>query len=87
MFRFWLTLDDAAPSLPLMTRGEILILNERVKGISQMVFNLAAALVAAIVARFYALGSADFVAILWCLGVAVLVFVAWKVLYMLESEH
>lgn len=70
-----------------MTRGEILVLNERAKAVSQAFFNLAIALIAAIAARLYALGGVDITAIFWSLGVVVLAFVAWKILYLLEPEY
>jgi predicted MFS family arabinose efflux permease len=65
--------------------SETLIANERLKAISNAFFNLAVALVAAIAGRMYLTGV-DLVAVGWSVGCAALIWVAWKVLYLLEKE-
>lgn len=69
-----------------MTRAEIIVLNERVKAVSHVFFNLATALAAATATRVYLLGTMDISATTWSMGIVALVFVGWKVLYLLETE-
>ena len=69
-----------------MTESQILTLNERVKGFSNYLFNLSAALLAAAAARAWVNGGVDLSALLW-LAVAIgLLLLAHGVLYLLEPE-
>jgi hypothetical protein len=58
--------------------------NERIKGISGVLNNLGAALLAVSVGRM-SLNEADLVALLWFLGSCVLLFGGWAVLGLLEE--
>ena len=67
-----------------MTESQILTLNERIKGFSNYFFNLSAALIAAAVARLWVRGDVDLGALAWLAGAAILLWLAWSVLYLLE---
>ena len=69
-----------------MTESQILTLNERVKGFSNFLFNLAAALLAATTARAWVNGGMDFSALLWLAVAIALILLAHRVLYLLEPE-
>lgn len=69
-----------------MTREQILVLNERVKAGSSYLFNLAVALTAAVVVRLWSKGDIDLPALAWTAIVIILIFVALKLLYLLEAE-
>ena len=69
-----------------MTESQILTLNERVKGFSNYFFNLSAGLIAAAVARLWVKSDVDLSALAWLAGAAVLLWLAWSVLYLLEPE-
>lgn len=69
-----------------MTESQILTLNARVKGFSSYFFNISAALTAAAVARMWVTGDVDLAASMWLAGAAVLLWLAWTVLYLLEPE-
>lgn len=75
----------AAAVSRLMTESQILTLNERVKGFSNLFFNLAAGLAAATAARIWVDGV-DLAALLWVAGVTVLLSLASALLYLLEPE-
>ncbi len=68
-----------------MTESQILILNERVKGFSNLAFNLAAGLAAASAARFW-LQGVDLAGLFWVAGAIVLLLLASGLLYLLEPE-
>ncbi|HEY0131473.1 MAG TPA: hypothetical protein VGB57_08705 [Allosphingosinicella sp.] len=70
-----------------MTDSQILTLNERVKGISGYLFNLSAVLVATAVARMWVKGDVDFAALIWVAGGAILLWLGWSILYLLEPEN
>ncbi|HEU0098922.1 MAG TPA: hypothetical protein VFQ67_09130 [Allosphingosinicella sp.] len=68
-----------------MTGSQILTLNERVKGFSNFVFNLAAALAAASAARMWVKGV-DLATLLWIGGAIALLSLASAILCLLEAE-
>ena len=70
-----------------VTESQILTLNERVKGFSNYLFNLSAALLAAAVARMWVKGGVDLGGLLW-LAVAIgLLLLASGILYLIEPEN
>jgi hypothetical protein len=67
-----------------VTEPQILTLNERVKGFSNFLFNLAAALIAATGARLWARVDVDLTVVAWLGGATALLLLASGVLYLLE---
>lgn len=70
-----------------MTESQILTLNERVKAFSSYFFNLSAVLVATAVARLWVKANVDFAALMWFAGGAILLWLGWSILYLLEPEN
>ena len=69
-----------------MTESQILTYNERVKGFSNFLFNLAAALIAATAARIWAWTGPDLSALAWMIVAVILLLLASGLLYLLEPE-
>jgi hypothetical protein len=69
-----------------VTESQILTLNERVKGFSNYLSNLSAALLAASAARAWVQGGGDLAAAAWLAGALGLLWLAYAVLYLLEPE-
>jgi threonine/homoserine/homoserine lactone efflux protein len=69
-----------------MTESQILTLNERMKAVSGYFFNLSAVLVATAVARIWVKSDMDFAALIWFAGGAILLWIGWSILYLLEPE-
>jgi uncharacterized membrane protein YjjP (DUF1212 family) len=70
----------------LATESQILTLNERVKGFSNYLFNLSAALTAATGARLWARVDFDLTALAWLGGSIALLLLGSGVPYLLEPE-
>jgi hypothetical protein len=68
-----------------MTESQMLTLNERVKGFSNLAFNLSAGLAAATAARVWVKGI-DLAALVWVAGAIALLSLASGLLYLLEAE-
>ena len=68
------------------SRAEALISNERIKALSGFIFNLAIALTITIVVRVYGGGGFDWTALGWTIVDAMLIFIAYKTLSLLEVE-
>jgi FtsH-binding integral membrane protein len=69
-----------------VTREQIVVMNERLKAFSNFALNLTAALIAAVVARVWGGSGLDLTALSWAGGVLLLAFLAYKLLYLLETE-
>ncbi|MEI9850379.1 MAG: hypothetical protein WDN24_05350 [Sphingomonas sp.] len=69
-----------------MDRAGILRWNERTKAVSGLCFNLGGALLAAVVVRLFNLASIDLEAALWLMTMAVLFWIAYMLLGLLEPE-
>ncbi len=69
-----------------MTDARIVRLNEQLKGISSVFFNLGAGTVAAAAARFAGSGGADWIGIGWLVGALVLIWLGAMVLTLMEPE-
>ena len=69
-----------------MTREQILVMNERLKAFSNFALNLAAALSAAVAVRMWTRVGLDLNALVWGVGVVALMFIAYKLLYLMEVE-
>lgn len=78
--------DDAARSIAARDRADVLRLNEQLKGIAGVGFNLGTAAIGAAAARIVLAGTVDWIAVTWFLGALVLIWIAAKVLTLLESE-
>jgi len=61
--------------------------NERLKGIASLFFNLGGAVVGAVAVRMYAVPGVDFIAALWCTGAVALIWIAYMLLGLLQSEE
>ena len=61
-------------------------LNEQIKGVTGIGFNLGAALIATVAARVTAASKPDLVAAFWLIGALVLIWLSAKGLSLLESE-
>ena len=70
-----------------ISKTQTLIANERLKAISNLLFNLSAALIVAIAARVYDMGTMDLIAASWILLSASLIFPAYKMLLLLRTEE
>jgi hypothetical protein len=70
-----------------VSKTQTLVANERLKSISNLLFNLAAALIIAIVARVYDMGTVDLIAVGWILLSASLIFPAYKMLLLLRTDE
>lgn len=70
-----------------MTESQILTLNERVKSFSSYLFNLSAVLVATAVARVWVKAELDLVGLIWFAGGAILLWLGWSILHLLEPEN
>jgi hypothetical protein len=68
-----------------VTDAEILILNERLKAISNLLFNLAGALIVGVMARVWADGSLGFVVACWIVVALIIIWAAYKTLNLLEA--
>jgi hypothetical protein len=66
--------------------SDILRWNERLKAISALAFNLGGGLLAAAVVRLYGQGTIDLPIILWSLVSALLIWSAYLLLGLLQSE-
>lgn len=69
-----------------MSDASIIRLNEQLKGVSSVFFNLGAATVGAAAARFALSGAVDWVGIGWLGGALVLIWLGTKVLTLMEAE-
>lgn len=69
-----------------MTSSAILILNERLKAISTLLFNLAGALIVATVARIWTEGTVGLASLAWVTTAFVIVFAGYKTPYLLEAD-
>ena len=65
---------------------DILRFNERMKATSGLLFNLGGGVAAAVTARIYEKLDVDIYAIGWTFGGFALIFVAWKLVGMLELD-
>jgi hypothetical protein len=70
-----------------MTESQILTYNERIKGFSNFLFNLAAGLVAAAAARIWVWKGPDLTALAWLVVASILLSLASGILYLLEPEN
>ena len=70
-----------------MPNSRILIANERLKAISSALFQLGTALLAAGIVKIYVDGALSLEAAGWILTAIMLMFVALKVLSLMEAEH
>jgi hypothetical protein len=64
----------------------IIRLNEQLKGVSSVFFNLGTATIGAAAARFALNGFVDWVGIGWLFGALVLIWLGAKVLGLMEAE-
>lgn len=69
-----------------MTDGSTVRLNEQLKGISSVFFNLGTATIGAAAARFALNGFVDWVGVGWLFGALVLIWLGAKVLILMEAE-
>ena len=69
-----------------MSDARIVRLNEQLKGVSGVFFNLGAATVGAFAARIVLTESLDWIGIGWLLGALVLIWIGTMVLTLMESE-
>ena len=63
-----------------------LIANKRVKAVPGLLFNLGGALAAAAIVRLYATVTVDTELMLWSVGAAILIYLAWLMLSLLKTE-
>ncbi len=69
-----------------MAEPEVIRANERLKGWSNLLFNLGGALLGAAAVRLYGLMTIDFSVALWSILSAGLIWLAYLVLGLLQSE-
>lgn len=70
-----------------MPDARILRLNEQLKAVSGVFFNLGAATIGASAARTVLAGHVDWIGISWAFGALVLIWIGARVLTLLESEN
>ena len=69
-----------------MGDASIIRLNEQLKGISSVFFNLGAATIGAAIARIALNGFVDWFGVGWLVGAVVLIWIGAMVLTLLEAE-
>ena len=69
-----------------MVDARIIRLNEQLKAVSGVFFNLGTATIGAAVARFVLAGTADWIGIGWLVGALVLIWLGSMVLGLMEAE-
>jgi hypothetical protein len=69
-----------------MANSAVLRVNERAKAVSNMFFNLGSALVGAAVVKVYSKPVLDVAFGLWIVGGAMLIWLGWLCLSLVESE-
>ncbi|MES2444816.1 MAG: hypothetical protein V4574_18490 [Pseudomonadota bacterium] len=69
-----------------MSDPSIIQANERLKGLANLLFNLGAALLGAVAVRLYGLMTIDVSIALWSILSATLIWMAYMVLGLLQSE-
>lgn len=70
-----------------MSDPRIVRLNEQLKAVAGVFFNLSTGTIGAAVARFVLQGAVDWIGIGWLVGALVLIWLGSKVLAMMEAEN